>query len=448
MDNMEKPNIIFMISHDTGRYLGTYGHNVETPELDALAEKGVKFSHYYCPAPQCSPSRGSILTGLYPHNNGLMGLAHKEFSINGDITTLPKELMKAGYETSLIGFSHETIGDEDLGVVSSTYKLGYERYEAVEGNCAPQVADRTESVLEDMAKHDRDKPFFMNIGFEETHRPFDEYELHADDPDDIDVLPYLPDTENVRKDLSLFQGSVKVLDKAVGRIVRKLEETGLDENTIIIFTTDHGIAFPRAKGVLKDAGLETALIVYSRDYNITGGRNITDLLCNVDMMPTLLELAGAKIPSDLDGKSFASILRNEKEKVRDDFFCELTWHDQYHPMRGVRTEKYKYVLNWEDGPKIYMPIDIHSSLSGVHVQKDYYVPNEKEELYDLEKDPLEYNNVVNDPDYQGVAVELRAKVNNWMEETDDPILHGPVEGVPSKKWAKEENAGRTYQGRE
>ncbi len=104
-----------MISHDTGRYLGCYGKGVETPAIDALAEKGVRFDNYFCPAPQCSPSRASILTGQYPHNNGMIGLAHLGFSIRPEVTTLPKELQKLGYETALIGFSHETIGEPDSG---------------------------------------------------------------------------------------------------------------------------------------------------------------------------------------------------------------------------------------------------------------------------------------------------------------------------------------------
>lgn len=435
-----------MISHDTGKYLGTYGYKVATPVLDGLADRGLKFTNYFCPAPQCSPSRGSILTGLYPHNNGLMGLAHKEFSINGEVTTLPKELTKAGYETSLIGFSHETIGAEEPGVVSSTTKLGYERYEKVEGNFAPDVASRVEALLEEKSKNKEDKPFFMNIGFEETHRPFDRYEPYMDDLDEIEVVPYLPDTKQVRQDLSLFQGSVKVLDEAVGRIIRKLEETGLDENTIIIYTTDHGIAFPRAKGTLKEAGLETALIIYAPKL-IEGGKVIDQLLCNVDMMPTILDLAGGQIPENLDGKSFAVILKNENKPIRNEFFCELTWHDRYHPMRGIRTDKYKYVLNIEDGPKIYMPFDIHSSLSGEDLREEYYIPNEKEELYDLTKDPLENENLINHPDYRDIADELREKVKNWLVETKDPILQGPISGVPSTKWAEEERLGRAYKGR-
>lgn len=442
---MNQPNIIFMISHDTGRYLSCYGHQVPTPELDELAEKGIRFDQYYCPAPQCSPSRGSILTGKYPHNNGLIGLAHLNFHINEDESTIPMELKKAGYETALIGFSHETIGETAKGTYSSTYKLGYDRYMGVEGSRAPGVADTAiEYLREKAAAVEEGRPFFANIGFWETHRSFDEYDDIKDDVDNVQVPAYLPDTENIRLDFAQFHGSVKVLDEAVGRIKAALKETGLLENTLIIYTTDHGIAFPRAKGTMKDAGLETALIMYGPKWIQGNGRVIDGLLCNIDMLPTLLELAGAPIPEDIDGISFASPLRGDDAPVREEFFCELTWHDKYHPMRGIRTARYKYVKNFIDGPKIYMPVDIHRSISGPDVREQFYVANEPEELYDLEKDPLEYTNLIHDPGYAEVAEELRRKVENWMTSTDDPILKGPVAGTESAKWAEEALHGRVY----
>ncbi|MEC0184822.1 sulfatase [Paenibacillus peoriae] len=439
----KQPNIVFMISHDTGRYLSCYGNQVPTPQLDDLAKKGVRFDQYYCSAPQCSPSRGSILTGKYAHNNGLIGLAHLKFNIQEGETTLPIEMEKAGYETALIGFSHETIGDTEKGVYSSTHKLGYQFYEGVEGSRAPQVAEKSIQYLREKAADPDGKPFFVNIGFWETHRSFDEYDNIKDNPETLKVLAYLPDTPNVRLDLAQFHGSVKVLDEAVGSIVNVLKETNLLENTIVVYTTDHGIAFPRAKGTMKDAGLETSLLMFGPNF-MQGDRVIDDLLCNIDIMPTLLELAGAKIPTDVDGKSFASRLMGDSGPVREEFFCELTWHDKYHPMRGIRTSRYKYVKNFIDGPKIYMPVDIHLSLSGPDVREQFYVPNEPEELYDLSTDPLEYTNLIHDPAYANIAAELRDKVEEWMNTTDDPLLQGPVEGIESAKWAVEAQNGRAY----
>lgn len=435
-----------MITHDTGRYLGCYGHNdVHSPELDQLAENGVQFNEYYCPAPQCSPSRGSILSGKYPHNNGLIGLAHLDFTISEETKLLPHYFSEGGYETALIGFSHETIGEEDFGVYSSKEKLGYEKYIGVEGSRSPEVADKAIDYLKEKAATKDGKPFYANIGFWETHRTFDEYEEMKANANDIEVPDYLPDTPQIREDLALFHGSIKVLDEAVGRVMRALRDLELDQNTIVVFTTDHGIAFPRAKGTFKTAGLETALLMSGPMFK--KGRKLDQLLCNVDMLPTLIELAGLDIPDGIDGTSFKHLLLDEEGTDRDSFFCELTWHDKYHPMRGIRTAQYQYVKNLRKGPKIYMPVDIHRSPSGPAVQDEYYVPNEPEELYDVVKDPYQDNNLASNPEYATVLADLREKVLHWMEQTDDPLLKGDVAGTESKKWAEETKKGNTFEAK-
>ena len=443
-----KYNILFMISHDTGRKLQSYGYKVDTPNLTSLAEKGVQFNQFFCPAPQCSPSRGSILTGLYPHNNGLLGLAHLGFCINGKHTTLPKELQKNGYSTTLIGLSHETINAAppiEERVFSSTYDLGYDTFIPVKGDRAPDVAKETIEFLK--SNKDTTTPFYLNVGFFETHRAFDEYAPYADPTKDVEVFNFLPDTEKVRKDISLYNGSAKVLDKAIGDIYEVLRNTGLDKNTIVIYTTDHGVDFPKAKGALKNAGLETALIIVLPNGN---QKNIKKeaLLCNIDLLPTLLELIGAGVPNNIDGKSFATLLNSSEDtEIHDHIFAELTWHDKYHPMRSIRTKKYVYTKNFEDGPKIYMPIDSHLSLSGEEVRDECYVPNEVEELYDLTKDPLEEENLIDNPAYREILKDLRQKLKSWMETTNDPLLKGPVQGVGSKRWEKEIKEGRAYRGR-
>lgn len=443
-----KPNIVMMISHDSGRKFENYGYRVATPNITALANAGVQFDNYYCPAPQCSPSRSSILTGLYPHNNGMMGLAHLGFCISPGITTLPDELRKNGYYTVLAGLSHETINTAPPvaeRVFSSTTALGYDDYIPVPGERAPEVADR---VVEFLTAHRHDaRPFYLNVGFFETHRDFDEYQSVADDPQAVEVFDFLPDVSAVREDIALFNGSLKVLDYAVGRICAALDNTGLRDNTIVVFTTDHGVAFPLAKGALKTAGLETALIIALPGKSALTGRRQA-LLCNIDLMPTLLELVGASCPPQLDGKSFAALLQTSCDEGRDAFFTELTWHDRYHPMRGVRTRDYSYVKNFADGPQVYVPVDAHLSPSGQAVRDRLYVPNVAEELYDLARDPLETHNLIEHPDYQAVATALREKVAAWMHETNDPLLNGPVPGTGSTRWAQEIAAGRAYPGRD
>ncbi|MCD8510228.1 MAG: sulfatase [Bacillus sp. (in: Bacteria)] len=438
--NGSKPNIVYIISHDTGRHIGPYGKKVETPALNELAEEGIRFDQYFCSQPQCSPSRGSILTGKYSHNHGMMGLGHLGFSMDKENATLPRELAKAGYDTHLFGFFHEAMEGElnpDL--------LGYEHFVKVPGNACREVTDKFIDYLKTEKASQSDKPLFLSLGFEETHRPFDAFE--PDDDVNVDIPPYLPDTPEVREDVARFQGSVKEMDVAIGRITEALKEAGMEDNTVVIYTTDHGIAFPRAKGTLKDAGIETALIMRFPKGMTKQGEVKEELLCNVDLMPTLLELVGAEIPADLDGRSFLPLIFGEGYEPRKHFFCEQTWHDKYHPMRGVRTDKYKYIRNFEDGPQIYLPFDIHESPSGQVVREGYYIPNTEEELFDLTKDPLEEHNVIGEPEYKEVAEELRQLVNDWMIRTDDPILKGPVPGQKASEWEEEERLGRAYKGR-
>lgn len=429
---MNKPNILMLISHDTGRYFGCYGGRAVTPAIDRLAADGIRFDNDFCPAPQCSPSRGSILTGLYPHNHGLMGLAHMGFGLHPGTPTLPDELRKAGYETSLIGFNHERM----TGAETSKHALGYDHVVEIPGERAGDVARHVEQFLEQRADDRSARPFYASVGFFETHRAFDEYEPEPD----IAIPPYLPDTPKIRLDMAMFHGSIQALDRAVGRVRQALEDTGLADDTVFIVTTDHGIAFPRAKGTLFDAGLETALIIRWPG-GFRGGRVLEEMVCNVDLMPTLLELAGAEPPVGLDGRSFLPLLREQRYVSRDAFFCELTWHDRYHPMRGIRTAQYKYIRNFEHGPRTYLPLDIHQSLSGQEVRAQCYVPNTEEELYDLALDPLEQHNAAADSAYADILSSLRSRVDDWMASSNDPLLQGRVPGYDAPEWQREIDNG-------
>lgn len=193
-----------------------------------------------------------------------------------------------------------------------------------------------------------------------------------------------------------------------------------------------------------DAGLETALVMRCPG-TLEGGQVNGHLLCNIDLMPTLLEFAGAEAPQDIDGVSFYRLLQNaDGPSTRDHFFAELTWHDQYHPMRGVRTDRYKYIRNFEDGPSVYLPLDIHLSPSGHEVREEYYKPNVPEELYDLAKDPLEERNLADDPAYAEILLELQRKVEDWMVSGADRLLSGKVPGIAASDWQEQYDNGSAY----
>ena len=237
---MEKPNILMVITHDTGRHLGCYSRRVRTSNLDRLAGEGVIFKNFFCTAPQCSPSRASFITGRYPHNNGLIGLTHRGFRLNSDESLLPALLAGQGYSTHLFGFQHES---------PNPYALGYQNVVKGKNNSCLNV---TPLLLEFLSGKPK-KPFFAMVGFGETHRSFPKYNGPTDD---VPVLPYLPEDDDIRRDLAAFYIVVRRVDRKIGQILTALDETGLTDDTLVVFTTDHGIAFPGAKATLYDPGIE------------------------------------------------------------------------------------------------------------------------------------------------------------------------------------------------
>ncbi|AGB15571.1 arylsulfatase A family protein [Halovivax ruber XH-70] len=428
------PNVLLIHCHDLGQYLGCYGAPIETPNVDALAAEGVRFENHFGTAPQCSPSRGSLMTGCYPHVNGLMGLAHGEWELNDDERILPHYLAEAGYETHLFGLQH---------ITQDTDRLGYE-YVHSEGNLYPGVSPAvhqvnratnvTDVVTTFLEKRAFDAPFFASVGFFELHRVeesngrygFQRGRYDADDPDDVGPLSYLPDRRGIRQDLSEMHGMVYAIDDAVGRIRTCLAETGLDEETLVVFTTEHGIAFPRAKGTCYDPGVEAALIM-SHPELASGGREFDALVSNVDVTPTLLDLLDVPLPTAVNGRSFRPLLSGADDEHRDELFLEMTWHDMYNPIRAIRTDRFKYIRNFWYLPRVYLPRDVFASESGREVREAYAVPTRPfEELYDLYEGPTEVDNVANEPRYEDRRRDLAERLHTWMVETDDPLLDGPI----------------------
>ena len=210
--------------------------------------------------------------------------------------------------------------------------------------------------------------------------------------------------------------------------MKMLEETGLEKNTLFIFTTDHGSPFPRAKCTLYDPGIKTTFLMYQPDSELfSGGKVINSLLSNVDYLPTLLDLIRVKIPKDFEGKSFLPILKGEKNEVRTEIYAEKTYHEIYDPIRGIRTQNYKYIRNFEKTDTLYqIPLPTLLAPSGQFFKDKYNEPRPEEELYDLQKDPHERNNIINNPEFKEIATDLKKKLENWMKRTKDPILRGRV----------------------
>jgi arylsulfatase A-like enzyme len=416
--NDQRPNILFVILHDLGTHLGCYGNpSLRTTNIDQLAAEGVRLENYFCTTPLCSPSRASILTGRHPHQNGMNGLVHRGFSLKPSEQCLPKLLGEAGYRTLLFGFQHEARDPSRLG-----YQWVSDRQ--LPNGCAT-VTPMVLEFLRQEGRSSRRQPFFAMVGFQEVHRPFKGDRYTPDDPAAVHVPPYLPDTPEVREDLADFHGLIHAVDACVGAMTEELSASGLAENTWVIFTTDHGIAFPRAKSTLYDPGVRTACLM-RWPAGLEGGRTFSQLLSNIDLLPTILRAIGASAPETVAGRSFFPLLADEEYQQRDCVFLEKSYHDIYDPIRAIRTERHKYIRNYEERPWLPLPSDIARSPSARTLRPEANDRRPAEELYDLKSDPLEATNLIGEPQLQDTLTDLRARMERWQRDTDDPILKGPI----------------------
>ncbi|QPC84037.1 sulfatase [Phototrophicus methaneseepsis] len=413
-------NLIVIDCHDLGQHLGSYGaKTVASPNLDQIAARGVRFENSFCTSPQCSPSRAALYTGRYPHSNGMMGLAHDPFSwrLHDDEIYLAKYLQDAGYETAHLGIQHVTGFDNEADVRA----LGFDHL--LEGHFAAEVGESAVAFLNQA----HDKPFFLNVGFFEPHRD-ETGGYHVAPPDDslgADVPPYLPNTPEARQEFTELQGMIHAMDRAVGRIWETLASLDLLKDTWLIFTTDHGLAMPRAKCTMYDPGLETALIMYAEPFGFTGGRVISELISHVDFTPTILEGLGIPVPERLQGRSYWGLLQEGDYEPRQFIIGEKTYHTDYEPQRAIRTERYKLIVNLEvDITNV--PADIMHSPIYPQMIDQLTVTRPYVELYDLENDPLEQHNLAGTADVQSIEADLLHQLKAWMVATDDPILQGPI----------------------
>ena len=413
-----QPNIVFITCHDLGRHLGCYGQRtVASPALDAIADRGLLFERSFCTAPQCSPSRAALHTGRHAHANGMHGLAHGQFRwrMHADERHLVDYLREAGYASALFGIQHLT----GLGEATA---LGYD--EAHERAPAAALGQAAAAWL--TARGDSAQPFYLEVGFFEPHRPFDHGGVAPDDQLGADVPPYLPQTSEARAEVAELQGAIAALDAGVGQIFAALEAQNLLQDTWFIFVTDHGLALPRAKCTLYDPGIGTSLLMHWPGGGLAGGRRIPQLVSHVDIVPTVLEALGLPLPQRLHGRSFWPLLQGANYEARDFVFCGKTFHTAWEPMRGLRTERHKLILNLCQDIAINVPGDIQ--LSPIYPQMIEAITTHRPrvELYDLVADPLEQDNLAGQPQHAACERALLGRLYHWMEATGDPLLQGPI----------------------
>jgi N-sulfoglucosamine sulfohydrolase len=383
-----------------------------------LANESVMFRSMFAAAPTCSPSRAALLTGEYPHTCGQLGTAHRGFPMDHYDRHFARVLQSHGYATALAGIQHEAPGSLPLGQIGYEERIGDER--------EPEVA------AAQWLGAPRNRPFFLSCGFLETHREFPELDAAqtaaARDGLGAPVPAGLPDTPAVREDFARFRASLVRLDARIGVVLDALEASGQADSTIVLSTTDHGIAFPGMKCTLKDAGLGVMCLL-----RVPGVKpmQIDALTSHLDLVPTLCELLDVAKPAWLVGHSLLPLIDGSAASVRDHVFAEINFHAAPEPTRAVRSARYKYIrryaatdlpilANVDDSPTKTEYLD-----AGWHT-----IPIGREQLYDLLLDPTESCNLIDDRRLTQVRNDLVRTLDEWMGTTDDPLLRGELV-VPS-----------------
>jgi arylsulfatase A-like enzyme len=410
------PNILYLHSHDTGRYVQPYGHAIPTPNIQWLADQGVMFRNAFCAAPSCSGSRAALLTGEYCHTNGMMGLAHRGFRLNDLDRHIVRVLRGAGYHTELIGEQHVSAEPHELG-----YNVVHEIPDTNVSSVAPAAIEALKGGIPE--------PFFLSVGFFETHRSFFAPSSVRDRVYSLPP-PFLPDTPEIRLDVAAYKASARSLDHGVGAVLNALDESGMDSRTLVICTTDHGLAFPTAKASLLDRGIGVLLIL--RGCGFDGGHAWDELVSHLDIFPTICELAGIERPPWLEGRSLLSIKQPDHDPNQwCEVFAELTYHCAYEPQRAIRTNRYKYIRRFDGYPYPVLPNCDDSPSKDAYLARGWGErPVAREALHDLFFNPGEGRNVIDEPAYAEIAAELRGRLEAWMVRTNDPLLDGPVAPPP------------------
>jgi N-sulfoglucosamine sulfohydrolase len=460
-----RPNILFLLSDDHSYpFLGCYGSlNVHTPNLDRFAAEGIKFHRFFTGAPQCVPSRATLMTGRSP-----VAARMTRFSspLPRDEVIFPELLReKAGYFTGVCGRTFHldgaTRGGDALVRVFEQHKLASfkDRMDYVDVSKGEGVAAR---VIEFLDKKPAGKPFFLWVNFNAPHHPWNEV-TDPPAPETLKVPGYLPDLPGVRKELSAYCGEVNRLDLQVKTVLDVLQQRGLAATTLVVFCGDNGLAFPHGKGSLYDPGLNVPCLVRWPEAVKPGGES-RELLSGEDLGPTLLDVAGIPAPARMSGKSFLRVLRGEAHTPRSYIFAERGSHGSSAPVkvdiknssfdlsRCVRSERFKFIYNctpwipyspvdsaggpgWQD----IMAADGAAKLTPAFHTTYFTTPRTVYELYDLEADPSELNNLSGKPEHAAVEQQLREALTEKMILDFDYLPLPDLGGAASKGGGKKKN---------
>ena len=415
-----RPNVVWILAEDICPDLSCYGNRaVYTPHLDEMAAEGIRFNKAFTTAPVCSASRSALMTGM--HQNFIGAHQHRT---SGDFTKkplpepvrpLPEILREAGYFTCLMPGKKL-----DLNFIHDAKTL-------FDGDDWSQAGGR---------------PFFAQMSISNTHRSWGRDPERPIDAKDMEVPPYYPDTPLVRRDIANGLEEIQKMDRTVGEILARLEKDGLADNTIVIFIGDHCRCQVRGKQFLYDSGLHIPLIV-RWPKGIEPGQVREDLISGIDITATIIAVATGRVPDYMHGRNFLDPETPRREAV---FAARDKMDNTHDSMRAVRTDRYKYILNlmperaWcqlneykERQYPVLALLNVMHAKGQLNPAQVHFMQAVKpvEELYDLEADPYEINNLAEVKEHKPALVELRKKLNAWRKEIGD---EGPSEEFRQGGW--------------
>ncbi len=446
-------NIVLFVVDDQGQDAGCYGNPIiQTPNLDQLAREGTRFDNAFCTTASCSASRSVILSGLQNHATGQYGHMHgyNNFHSHTRVRSLPVLLSEAGYRTASVGKYH----------VQPESVYHFDRY--LKGNQGGSRNPVTmANISEAFIRENPEQPFFLYFCTSDPHRGGG----HAEDlpykpnlfgnnqnyegvtevrykPSEVIVPPYLPDTPECRAELAQYYQSVSRIDQGLGRLIQILKEHDQYDNTLILYLSDNGIAFPGAKTTLYDPGMKLPLVVRSPNQR-ERGLATRAMVSWVDLTPTVLDFAGIQWeqlrhqnkPYRFHGRSFLKILSDSAPQGWNTVYASHTFHEitMYYPMRVIRTPSYKYILNLAHQLPYPFASDLYASptwqgtiRSGAkkYGQRsiEAYLHRPRHELYNLEADPDEVVNLAEDPEFTQTLQSLQSQLKAYQEATKDPWI--------------------------
>ena len=426
------PNILLIVSEDNGQELGCYGEPyVQTPILDQLASEGVLFKNAYVAQAGCSQSRASFLTGLYPHQNGQIGLATWKFRMyDRDTPNLVRSLKTVGYRTGIIGKLH--VNPE------SAFPFVFKAIPSSNFSRKNQDNYATEAKRFMMAG---EEPFFLSVNYPDAHRTFiTQVDGLPEKPltgDDVQPLAYFGiDNAELRQQTADYYNCMSRLDTLIGHLLKALEETGKADNTIIAYIGDHGADMLRGKRTSYEGGTRVPFIM-TWPKHWKSDLLSTELVSLIDLTPTLLEAAGAKIIPNLPGRSLLPLLKGESKEWRRYLFTEFHIHSahNYYPQRTVQDDQFKLIVNLMPGVtnpgyeftnnRFFDNLN-DTILSAGDPVKSAYLRMERParyELYDLKEDPYEFTNLAANATHSKTLARLQKTLQTWREKTNDPLLN-------------------------